>query len=417
MNLKGVYEIFYPGRDSNQISVWCEKPIYRSKIEFFEALFPVEVVGLNTKLWNDKSRRSRFLSDGKKESTYLALLKERIITYPLTIPRMEKKGTLIFGDKISAEAMEQVFREIIERENIVLSSILEKHLLDTESGKIKPQWGNVAAFLVLYAIFPAEVNQLYFPYLYQKENEFLLSDEREKKDYSLFLSEYPPDMGVFYPGEEITHTWILKNAGEIPWKDRYLECDAVHFDIGEENRKINMPEIVYPGDTISPTVRFRAPDTPGAYMINWKMKDCNGKMLYLDRLGIQIHFTILEEPVEDKEMKDSNYRVLEETPRIPALLKKGERYSHTWTIKNTGSTTWKNYYCECINGEPLQYVRSELRIPLKSQVEPGESISLQVEFIAPPLEGCVRFIWKIMREDGTPAFPKGRQLEVLLNVI
>lgn len=94
--------------------------------------------------------------------------------------------------------------------------------------------------------------------------------------------------------------------------------------------------------------------------------------------------------MEDEEMRNGNYRVIAETPVLPAFLKKGERYSHIWTIENTGSTTWKNYYCECINGEALQYVKSELRIPFKSQVEPGERISLKVEFIAPPLEGaCV----------------------------
>lgn len=323
----------------------------------------------------------------------------------------------MFGDKLSESAMEQIFRGITEREHIVLSPIVKKHLLDTKSGKLKPEWGNVAAFTVLYAIFPTEVNQLYLPYLYKKENQFFLSKEREGKDYSRFLSEYPPDMGVYYPGDEITHTWLLKNAGEVPWENRYLECDAVYFDVGEENRKIDMPKVVYPGDVISPTVRFYAPDKPGSYMMNWKMKEPNGKMLYLDRLGIQLHFTILEEPVEDEEMRCSNYRVIEESPTLPAFLKTGERYAHIWTIENTGSTTWKNYYCECINGEPLQYVKSELQIPLKSQVKPGERISLKVEFSAPPLEGDVRFIWKIMREDGTPAFPKGRQLEVLLNVI
>lgn len=93
MNLNGVWEIFYPGKNSEQISVWCEKPIYRSKSTFFETLLPVEVVGLNAKLWSDKSRRSRFFADSKKESTYLSLLRERIINYPLTIPRMEKEET------------------------------------------------------------------------------------------------------------------------------------------------------------------------------------------------------------------------------------------------------------------------------------------------------------------------------------
>lgn len=34
MNLKQVYEIFYPGRNSNTVSVWNKKPPYRSKKDF-----------------------------------------------------------------------------------------------------------------------------------------------------------------------------------------------------------------------------------------------------------------------------------------------------------------------------------------------------------------------------------------------
>ena len=40
MNLKEVYEIFYPGKCGKLPSVWKVPPKYRSKKEFFEELLP-----------------------------------------------------------------------------------------------------------------------------------------------------------------------------------------------------------------------------------------------------------------------------------------------------------------------------------------------------------------------------------------
>ena len=53
----------------------------------------------------------------------------------------------------------------------------------------------------------------------------------------------------------------------------------------------------------------------------------------------------------------------------------------------------------------------------KKRVMPGERISVKVEFATPPIEGIYSMVWQIMKKDGTPAFPKNRKLEVLLNLI
>ena len=89
MNLKEVYEIFYPGKCGKLPSVWKVPPKYRSKKEFFEELLPIEIRWLNYKIWNDKARRSRFLSDCKKEARYIAELRTYLFEHPWTISRIE----------------------------------------------------------------------------------------------------------------------------------------------------------------------------------------------------------------------------------------------------------------------------------------------------------------------------------------
>lgn len=423
MNLKQVYEIFYPGRNSNTVSVWNKKPPYRSKKDFFEELIPMEIRWLNIKLWNDKARRSRFWADSKTENKYTTEMKKFILQSPSSIPRMEGKGKQLLQEHISEEEINKVFFEILEREQIELASDLKRHLIDINTGKLNREWGNVLAFLFLVAIFPEEVNQLYKPYLYWKENGISYQSEKRdekkgKKDAALFQYEYPPDMSVYRPGELIHHTWVVKNVGEIPWKDRYYECLSLPFPIGEENSKIRIPRVVYPGELVSVSVRFTAPDRPGCYVMNWKMKDRDGNLSFLDKLGVGLHFTILETPdCEGEACNGDNYKILEESPAIPATLIAGKIYSHSWVIQNTGKVTWKDYYCECINGECFRYTKNELRVPLKKRVEPGECIAVNVEFVTPPVEGIYHFIWKIMKKDGTNAFGEERQLEILLNLI
>lgn len=424
MNLKEVYEIFYPGNCGPLISVWDEKPKYRSKKDFFEELVPMEIRWLNSKIWNDKSRRSRFLSDSNKESKYIVALRSYLLEHPWTIPRMERKANDLLCGKISEQAMNDIFLQIVQRETIEFSGSLWEYLIDTKTERLRQNWGNVLTFYFFLSIFPKEINQIYAQYLYGLKHRSRITEEEEentvvKKDRALFQYEYPPDMSIVSPGERVIHTWVIKNVGDTPWENRYYECNQSPMVLDEENRIIRIPEFVYPGDMVTPSVSFLAPNEPGTYVMNWKMKDSNGNLVYLDKLGLGLHFTVMEEeenkPIEEEEI--GNYKILEEIPPIPATVVAGKLYSHIWIIQNTGETIWREYYLECINMGGFQYVKSELRVPLKERVVPGEKTSIKIEFATPPIEGVYCMVWRIMKKDGTPAFSKERKLEVLLNLI
>lgn len=315
------------------------------------------------------------------------MLKEYILQNPMAISRMENKGNLILKNDIFPQAMNQIFFQIEEQEKISLSPALKCYLMEEGKNSLKAEWGNVLAFWILYSIFPEEVNQLYVPYLYRIENEVPHdTKERGKRDHSLFQYEYPPDMSVYKPGEWITHTWVMKNVGEIPWKKRRFECACPPEWLNEESRTV-------------------------------KMKNKAGEILYTDKVGLGLHFTVLEEGKDICDDENNNYRILEEKPSIPATLIAGKIYGHNWIIENTGTVIWEDYYCECINGDVWGYARNELQISMKKKVEPGEQINIQIEFVTTPIEGSYRLIWRIMKKGGKPVFPEGRQLEVVLNLI
>lgn len=421
MNLNKVYELFYPEK-SGRPSLWKIPPKeYRSKKAFFEELLPIEIRWLNSKIWNDKARRSRFLSDCKRETKYIAALRTYLFEQPWTVSRIEGKANNLLSGEIYENGMNESFWQIVQEEKIELSRKLTDYLLDAETERLKAKWGNVVTFYVLLAIFPKEINQIYMQYLYHQEHNIHPKEEGDEypgyqKDCALFQYEYPPDMSIVAPGERIDHTWIVKNVGDVLWEDRCYECKQPMMELEERNRIIRIPKYVYPGDKVSPSVSFCAPDKPGTYVMNWKMKDCNGSDVFPDKLGLGLHFTVMDHE-EEKVIPGENYTVLEEIPKIPVTIIAGNLYAHTWIIQNTGETIWNEYYLECINGDNFSYAKKELCIPFKTRVMPGEKISVKIEFATPPVEGVYSMVWQIMRKDGTPAFPKSRRMEVLLNLI
>ena len=424
MNLKEVYEIFYPGKCEKLPSVWKVPPKYRSKKDFFEELLPMEIRWLNCKIWNDKARRSRFLSDCKREARYIATLRTYLFEHPWAISRIEGKAKALLYGQLSEKGMNEAFLQIINEEKIEISKNLREYLFDTETNRLKTKWENVLTFYVLMAIFPEEINQIYVKYIYNQEQHTRLKEEEDgnsstRKDGVLFQHEYPPDMSIVSPGERINHTWIMKNVGDTLWENRYYECNQPMMELDEENRILQLPQFVYPGDKVSPSVSFDAPDKPGTYVMTWKMKDSNGNDAFPDRLGIGLHFTVMdyEDEKVSKIKKGGNYNVIEEIPRLPVTVISGNLYSHTWIIQNTGTTIWNEYYLECINGDNFSYAKRELCVPFKKRVMPGEKISVKVEFATPPIEGVYSMVWQIMKKDGTPAFSKNRRLEVLINLI
>jgi hypothetical protein len=82
-----------------------------------------------------------------------------------------------------------------------------------------------------------------------------------------------PDGKVFQPGETFTKTWRLKNTGSCAWTSGY---DIV-FDGGDAMGAPSAVQLtsgtVNPGQNVDVSVNFTAPDDPGTYRGNWKLRD------------------------------------------------------------------------------------------------------------------------------------------------
>ncbi|HEB64308.1 MAG TPA: hypothetical protein ENJ02_02045 [Chloroflexi bacterium] len=84
-----------------------------------------------------------------------------------------------------------------------------------------------------------------------------------------------PDDTEMYPGQVFVKTWRLVNAGTCPWTTDYK---AVWFS-GEQMgapAEVALPSGVAPGESVDISVEMTAPQEPGTYQSNWKLRNAGG---------------------------------------------------------------------------------------------------------------------------------------------
>ncbi len=89
-----------------------------------------------------------------------------------------------------------------------------------------------------------------------------------------------PDDTEMYPGQTFVKTWRLVNTGTCTWTSDYA---AVWFS-GEQMgapASIPLPGSVAPGESVDISVEMTAPQEPGAYQSNWKLRNPSGVLFGL----------------------------------------------------------------------------------------------------------------------------------------
>lgn len=101
-----------------------------------------------------------------------------------------------------------------------------------------------------------------------------------------------------------------------------------------------------------------------------------------------------------------NFLIVNELTNDNLALHFYEKFEYKWTLKNTGTVTWKDRYLEFTN-------KAETRIKTKTKattfpiprIEPGEDICLTIEFNANGFEGTFESVWEIKDDAGNTCFP------------
>ena len=92
-------------------------------------------------------------------------------------------------------------------------------------------------------------------------------------DQAEFVSDVTiPDGTEFYPNEEFTKTWRLKNTGTCTWTTSYsLIFD--HEKLMDGPTEIYLPHSVAPGESVDLSVNLKSPQSPGTYRGYWVLRN------------------------------------------------------------------------------------------------------------------------------------------------
>jgi hypothetical protein len=85
-------------------------------------------------------------------------------------------------------------------------------------------------------------------------------------------------------------------------------------------------------------------------------------------------------------------------PPDNTAFKPGEKFTVTWTLENTGTSTWSTgYYIKFYSGEQMD---AEDEVYLPYAVSPGTNVQISVDFVAPSTTGTKRSDWVLKNANG-----------------
>jgi len=101
-----------------------------------------------------------------------------------------------------------------------------------------------------------------------------------------------------------------------------------------------------------------------------------------------------------------------QTPGDGTTFTPGEDFTLTWTVKNTGTTTWTTGYQLrfYLGDSTLRFAASDIKLP--KEVKPNESVDLSLKMEAPHNSGDYTTIWVLTTPEGANFYPLTFNLKV-----
>lgn len=107
-----------------------------------------------------------------------------------------------------------------------------------------------------------------------------------------------PDGTKIRAGEPFSKTWRLVNAGSCTWTSEYAVVYFSGQPMGAGDAQ-SFSSTIAPGQTVDITVDMVAPDQPGSYQGNWKLRSADGSLFGLGPNGNSPFWVQIEVVVEN----------------------------------------------------------------------------------------------------------------------
>jgi subtilisin family serine protease len=200
-------------------------------------------------------------------------------------------------------------------------------------------------------------------------------------------------------GQRYPVTIVLKNAGTTAWNPIGPTCGAFRFgtrtgnyDWGMIGSRVELPNIVAPGESVILRFTVTAPASVGTYPFVWEMvEECQA--WFGDRLPVNVE--VRQPSAKDAYLVSSN---------VPTTMVAGASYSVTFVMRNAGSIAWNPVGPACyayrLATVPGMNTWGAIggRVELPAPVAAGADVTLQFTVKAPSTPGVYLSAWQIVHE-------------------
>jgi len=101
---------------------------------------------------------------------------------------------------------------------------------------------------------------------------------------------------------------------------------------------------------------------------------------------------------------------LSNDPPDNTVFAPGEEFTVTWTLENTGTSTWNNNYTIEFAADEQMGAEDKYFIPI--DVPPNTSVQVSADFVAPDSEGMIRSTWDLVNDNDVAFYQFFVEIEV-----
>jgi hypothetical protein len=136
-----------------------------------------------------------------------------------------------------------------------------------------------------------------------------------------------------------------------------------------------------------------APTSGGTYREDWKFINGGGTTILVSNSStVWVSIKVADSSGSDK--ADFVAETYPDGTSVPA----GQTFTKSWTIRNSGTTTWNsNYKLRWLSGASLS---NHADVPVNGTVSPGSNYTFSVPMTAPNATGTYREDWKLTNASG-----------------
>jgi Ig-like domain-containing protein/carboxypeptidase family protein/CARDB protein len=212
-------------------------------------------------------------------------------------------------------------------------------------------------------------------------------------DSSTFVGETIPDGTTLLAGQSFTKTWTIHNSGTTTWNSNY-RLKWVSGAGLSNHADIPVNGTVSPGANYTFNVPMTAPQNSGTYREDWKFTNGSGTTIPVSSSNT-MWVTIKVGTSSKLDKADFISETFVDGTTVPG----GQSFNKTWTLRNSGTTTWNSdYKLRWVSGANLS---NHSDVSVGTIVPPSASYTFTVPMTAPTTSGTFREDWKLINGSAT----------------